>query len=206
MSDIAAIKPNDKNIAEYLETLSTFLAHSATHEGATETAFSRLLGVTAQKQHWTLIPKQKLKVGGKLIFPDGTLQDRNFLRRGYWEAKDTADDLDAEIAKKKAKGYPLGNIIFEDTQRAVLIQNGKEVERFNLRNKNQIADLLTQFYRYTEPDIDGFEQAVDKFKDRVPELAEGLKVKLAEAQIVRFAVDRAYNTYNNESSVERVVC
>jgi hypothetical protein len=173
MSEPAAIKPTDKNITEYLSTLSTFVTHSVTHEGATETAFSRLLAITAQKHHWTLIPKQKLKVGSKLIYPDGTLQDRNFLRRGYWEAKDTNDDLDDEIAKKKAKGYPFGNIIFEDTERAVLFQSGKEVERFDLRKPTHIADLLTQFYRYTEPDIEGFEQAVEEFKDRVPELLFG---------------------------------
>ena len=29
------------------------------------------------------------------------------LPRGYWEAKDTQDDLETEIRKKKAKGYPL---------------------------------------------------------------------------------------------------
>jgi len=181
MSEPAAIKPTDKNITEYLSTLSTFVTHSATHEGATETAFSRLLAVTAQKFHWTLIPKQKLKVGSKLIYPDGTLQDRNYLRRGYWEAKDTNDDLDAEIIKKKAKGYPLGDIIFEDTERAVLFQDGKQVEQFDLRRPSHIADLLTQFYRYTEPDIEGFEQAVEEFKERVPDLAAGLQVKLEEA-------------------------
>ena len=46
-----------------------------------------------------------------------TLRDI-FTRRGFWEAKDTDDDLDAEISKKIAKGYPLVNTIFEDTQRA----------------------------------------------------------------------------------------
>ena len=58
MSDIASVKPTDKNIAEYLEALSTFLANNVSHEGATETAFSRLLGVTAKKRNWMLIPKQ----------------------------------------------------------------------------------------------------------------------------------------------------
>ena len=43
MSEPAAIKPTDKNIADYLSTLSTFITHSVTHEGATEKAFSHLL-------------------------------------------------------------------------------------------------------------------------------------------------------------------
>ena len=36
-----------------------------------------------------------------------------YLVRGYWEAKDTADKLDAEIEKKRKAGYPLNNFIFE---------------------------------------------------------------------------------------------
>ena len=122
-----------------------------------------------------LIPKKGLKVGGKHIIPDGTLQDGNFLRRGYWEAKDTTDNLDAEITKKRKKGYPLANTIFEDTQRAVLFQNGAEAERYDLTKPQAVADLLTRFYSLTEPDIEGFEDAVDEFKDRVPGLPGGLK-------------------------------
>jgi hypothetical protein len=64
-----------------------------------------------------------MKVGGNHIIPDGTLQDGNFLLRGYWEAKDTSDDLDTEIVKKRRKGYPLSNTIFEDTRTEVLDVN-----------------------------------------------------------------------------------
>ena len=64
-----------------------------------------------------MIPKKGMKVGGKHIAPDGTFQDENLLLpRGYWEAKDTDDELDAEIGKKIGKGYPLTNTIFEDTR------------------------------------------------------------------------------------------
>jgi len=62
---------------------------------------------------------------GKNIFPDGTLRDAFNLRHGYWEAKDTHDDLDVEISNKIEKGYPLGNTIFEDTRTAVLFQRAK---------------------------------------------------------------------------------
>ena len=57
-----------------------------------------------------LSPKKGLKVGGRQIYPDGTLQDE-FFPRGYWESKDTADDLDAEIVKNRKKGDPLANTI-----------------------------------------------------------------------------------------------
>jgi hypothetical protein len=45
------------------------------------------------------------------------------LPRGYWEAKDLHDDLETEIRRKIARGYPLTNTIFEDTQRGVLCQD-----------------------------------------------------------------------------------
>jgi len=155
--------------------LHTFAAHHADHEGATETAFSQLLAATAKPHGWTLIPKKGMKAGGKHIYPDGTFQDGNFLPRGYWEAKDTDDDLDAEIVKKRKKGYPLANTIFEDTRTAVLFQNGTEADRFDLTKPQAVADLLARFYSFAEPDIEGFERAVDEFRERVPELAAGLK-------------------------------
>jgi hypothetical protein len=45
-----------------------------------------------------------LPVGARDI-PDGTLCDEFNLHRGYWEAKDTDDNLDDEISRKSAKGY-----------------------------------------------------------------------------------------------------
>jgi hypothetical protein len=121
------------------------------HEGALETAFSRLLADTARPHGWTLIPKLSMKGKKGNIAPDGTLRDEYELKRGFWEAKDTHDDLDEEIGRKIAKGYPLSNIIFEDTRQAVLYQNGREINRFNLHDPQKLADLLNDFYAWTEP-------------------------------------------------------
>jgi hypothetical protein len=44
----APVKPTDKSIKDYYAALKTFAEHKAAHEGATETAFSRLLAVTAR--------------------------------------------------------------------------------------------------------------------------------------------------------------
>ncbi|MBI5759372.1 MAG: N-6 DNA methylase, partial [Planctomycetales bacterium] len=146
---------------------------------------------------WNLVPKLSVKSGGRNIIPDGTLRDEFNLRRGYWEAKDTHDDLTVEISKKTAKGYPLTNTIFEDTRRAVLFQNGGESLRVDLTDAQALADLLNAFYGYTEPDIEGFEQAVDEFKERVPELALALadKIKQAHSDNAKFkaAFDEFYS-------------
>jgi hypothetical protein len=118
MAKTSLLKPNHKAIRQYHEALQSYRDQHVKHEGALETAFSRLLADTARLHGWTLIPKQKLKIGKQNIFPDGTLRDI-FTRRGFWKAKDLQDDLDAEIQKKISKGYPLVNTIFEDTNRAV---------------------------------------------------------------------------------------
>jgi predicted helicase len=177
------VKPSHKAIQNYYQALKEYAAQGVTHEGATETAFQRLLADIARLNHCTLIPKQKLKIGKQpAIFPDGTIRDTLYTTRlGFWEAKDTDDDLDKEISKKIAKGYPLTNTIFEDTRRAVLFQGGRERNRFDLADKKQLADLLNDFFAYHEPEIESFQQAVEEFKDRVPDLAKGLVAKLEEA-------------------------
>jgi len=48
-------------------------------------------------------------------------------------------------------------IIFEDTRRAALYQDGREVHRADLSEAQQLADLLNRFYGYTAPAIDEFE-------------------------------------------------
>src|SRR5229473_4767224 len=160
------LKPAHKAIQRYYLALQTYSEQRVTHEGALETAFQRLLADTAPSHAWTLLPKLKLQVKGKNIYPDGTLRDFFNLRRGFWEAKDTHDDLDVEISKKIAKGYPLNNTIFEDTRTAVLFQNGKEHYRLDLTDPKQLASLLNEFYAYTEPEIDNFEQAAEELKER----------------------------------------
>ena len=99
------------------------------------------------------------------------------MHRGHWEAKDTDDDLEAEIKKKIAAGYPLGNIIFEDARGGHLFQNGKQAMRADLTDPQQLCDLLNAFYAYTEPAHEDFNKAVDDFKEKVPRLATALVAK-----------------------------
>ncbi|HEX8524086.1 MAG TPA: type ISP restriction/modification enzyme, partial [Tepidisphaeraceae bacterium] len=86
-----------------------------------------------------------------------------------------------EIEKKRKAGYPLTNIIFEDTATAILYQHGSKILEADMKDPARLADLVTEFFRYTEPQIEEFEHAVDEFKDRVPDLAEGLKKKIDQA-------------------------
>lgn len=159
-----------KAIDRYYKQLQEYKGR-ADYELAVRTAFLNLLNETARQVKWLLIPEQTIEGG---IKPDGVLRDSFDLKRGFWEAKGPRSDLDKEIAKKIAAGYPLTNTIFENTKRAILFQNKKRAFEFNLHNPNEVSDLLSQFFTYTEPDIASFEGAVQEFKERVPELARAL--------------------------------
>jgi hypothetical protein len=190
----AQIKPTHSAIKAFHAALQDFAAFKAEHEGATETAFGRLLSDTSRGVGWTLIPKQSMKVGGKKFIPDGTLRDL-YLVRGYWEAKDTKDDLPAAIKRKIGKNYPTTNTIFEDSRQAWLYQKGRAARRFDLTQATEVADLLHEFYGYAEPDIQGFEEVVEEFKDRVPELAQGLIAKIKEAHDKNKKFQQAFDQF-----------
>jgi predicted helicase len=176
------IKPSHKAIQAYYDALSAYDAQDVEHEMALRSAFQNLLAETARAKNWTLIPELSIKIRGRQIRPDGTLRDDEWqLPRGYWEAKDTADALDDEIRIKVGKGYPLVNTIFEDTRRAVLFQHGQEVFRADLGDRQELTALLTTFFAYSEKDIEGFEQAVAEFQDRIPHLARALLEKIQAA-------------------------
>jgi predicted helicase len=137
---------------------------------------------------WKLIHEERLANG---IRPDGTMHDDYNLRRGYWEAKDTHDDLDTEIHAKISRGYPTSNIIFEDTQRAVLYQGGKRSDgEIDLRDRRQLTYLLETFFGYEESHIVNFHQAVAEFGANIKDLAAGLKRRIEEE---RLAHNRAFD-------------
>lgn len=181
-----------KLIDKYYGDLADFARQHVLFEGGTRHAFHRLMADAGKPHGWTLIAEQEKKVNGKTIRPDGTFKDQMNLVRGYWEAKDTSDNLDAEIEKKRKAGYPLTNIIFEDTQTAVLYQNGQRLLSVDMKAPEKLSELVVQFFRYIEPEIEEFEHAVEEFKERVPDLAEGLMKKIELAHRTNNSFKRAF--------------
>ena len=175
-----------KALDAYYAALATYRAQSITHEQATRLAFSTLLDALSKSVGWTLVLEQSLANRKR---PDGTLYDDVKFPRGYWEAKDTQDNLDAEIQNKIRRGYPLTNIIFEDTQRAVLYQNGRPALDVQLAERSQLVNLLNLFFGYTGEKIDEFHQAVQQFRERIPELARSVEatIETERARNQRFA-------------------
>ena len=96
--------------------------------------------------------------------PDGTVKDSLRMDRGHWEAKDTHDDLDIEIQHKFNRGYPQDNILFEDSQTAVLFQNREEAMRADMSRPGDLHRLIRAFLDYELPQIEEFRQAQQQFK------------------------------------------
>lgn len=85
-------------------------------ESVISEAFKDLLKIWAKQNNLHFLNQYEFESPQKnRVRPDGTILYDLRVPLGYWEAKDTADDLDEEIRKKLAKGYPQDNIIFENS-------------------------------------------------------------------------------------------
>ena len=116
------------------------------------------------------------------VVPDGTVKDSLRMARGYWEAKDSHDDLDAEIERKFNSGYPRDNIIFEDSQTAVLIQNREEAMRADMSRPGELHRLIRRFLDYELPEIEEFRQAQEQFKTDLPSVIGNLREAVEQAE------------------------
>jgi predicted helicase len=175
------ISPAHPLIREYQRSLGELRAQNFRNELSLRAPFQNLLSDSARLHGWHFVAEAGAKAGGRQIRPDGTLFDANSLPRGWWEAKDSSDDLPREIDRKIRRGYPVSNTIFEDTRRAILFQNREQVFAADLGDSRELADLLFLFYSHTEPQIAEFEAAMAEFGQRVPDLAAGLAAKIKEA-------------------------
>lgn len=143
--------------------------------------FANLLNSYCETRNLLLIQELEYKTKkGTTVIPDGTVKDALRLDWGYWESKDQYDDLEKEIEKKLEKGYPSSNIIFEDSQNAVLIQQGKRVNQASVRNAEKLDFLLQQFISYERREISDFHKAIEKFKEDLPTVLDTLRSLIEE--------------------------
>ena len=131
------------------------------------------------REKLALVPELRALSG---VIPDGTVKDTLRMARGYWEAKDSHDDLDAEITRKFDRGYPRDNIIFEDSLTAVLVQNREEAMRADMSRPGDLHRLIRRFLDYELPQIEEFRQAQRQFKADLPAVLENLRGAVEEAE------------------------
>jgi len=143
--------------------------------------FFNLLNEYARKLNYELSPELSIKgTQDKFVRPDGIVKSLGFVI-GLWESKDEKDIIDDEIDSKLKKGYPFFNILFEDTQTAILIQKGTEVMRVSMKDADRLHAIITEFLSYKSEVQHNFEIALENFKTDIPSIAETLRKKIDEA-------------------------
>jgi predicted helicase len=170
-------------IQHYLAELSKLRQVSGTHrESVVREAFKDLLKGWARSHDLTFVPEYEIESPAKeRRYVDGALLYGLRLPFGYWEAKDSKDDLDKEIDFKLRRGYPQDNIVFEDSTQAVLIQNKRETMRCAVDDVDKLQRLLELFFGYERPEIAEFRKAVEQFKTDLPAVLESLRARIAQA-------------------------
>lgn len=168
---------SDFAIRNYLNELNTLKRlSSGGNESSIRQATIKLIDEYAKSKDLRLVAEVSVRgKKGRNVIPDGTLKDNLILDWGYWESKDEMDDLDAEIHKKLEKGYPDDNILFEDSTRAILIQNGNWVMDARFEDVAAFDKLLKAFVSFERPEVREFRQAIELFKRDVPIVTEALR-------------------------------
>ncbi len=174
MSDFN-IKPTHKPIKTYYDELEKYAQHGAENEGTVRAAFQNLLQHYCHQSDLTLLcEKTHYTPEKRRIIPDGEVVDTYGLPHGYWEAKDTQDDLHAEANKKLAAGYPSENIVVQSPTHALLYQHGRLQLDLDITEPRNLVHVLKTFFAYQEENISAWHTAVAEFRETVPELGDKL--------------------------------
>ena len=164
-------------ISQYYNNVDQIIQYGGSRkETSIRVEFQNLLNNYCRSKDFLLIPELEYKTKkGKTVIPDGTIKDALRLDYGYWESKDQYDNLDLEIEKKLAKGYPDDNILFEDSQTVVLIQGGGEILRVSMRDAEALDTAINAFINYLRPEVQDFRDAISHFKEDLPTILTTLR-------------------------------
>lgn len=170
-------------IQQYLNNLQDLRKVSGSNrESVVREAFKDLLKGWDKQHDLVFVPEYEIETPAKeRRYVDGALLHELRVPFGYWEAKDEKDDLDAEIAHKFKRGYPQDNIIFEDTQEAVLIQNRQTAMRCPVDDVKALGHMLDVFFGYERAEISDFRKGVAQFKTDLPAVLGALRDMIDKA-------------------------
>ncbi len=198
------INPNDKIISDFYHGIATCLESGHRHEGAVAPYFANVLRHYSSQCHRLLIEQYSFKgVGQHPLRADGAVVDDPFqLVYGLWEAKDTHDDLLTEAKAKFASGYPQDNILFQSPHEVALWQLGQLHGRATIYpdtkgHRQQLVDSLLAFFAYRPPAYDQWQRAVESFRDKIPQIANGLLDLIRREQKSNGAFKAAFNAFAN---------
>ena len=173
--------PAYTHIEEYYARLQELIQFGGSdNELNIRPAFQNCLDAYCRDHREKLVLVPELRAGA--VIPDGTVKDTLRMARGHWEAKDSHDDLDSEIQNKFNRGYPQDNIVFEDSETAVLIQNGDVALRVDMSRPGELHRLIRRFLDYELPNIEEFRRAQGQFKADLPTVLDNLRQAVAVAE------------------------
>lgn len=176
------IKSSHKAIKEYYSSLEMHAKQGMSHETAIKNAFQNVLVSCCKQMNYDFIeeyPFKRLERYKARI--DGAFLDSFRVPQGFWEAKDSQDDLAKEVVKKFEIGYPRDNIIFQSPERAIIYQGSTMILDENISSPERLVSVLKCLFEYKTDTQMEWEKAVDEFKQRIPESAE-IVVKLIEEE------------------------
>jgi predicted helicase len=184
-------------IRHYYDELEKVIQFGGTKkETAIRTAFYILLNEYARSKGLMVVPEVSIPgTKGKNVTPDGTLKDALRQDIGYWESKDEDDDLKEEVKKKFNKGYPKDNILFEDSQTAILYQNGQKVLEIKMADADNLDKVIKQFVNYEREEVHKFRDAIEHFKQDIPNVTDTLRKLIAEQEEGNKNYIKACNTF-----------
>lgn len=146
------------------------------NEGSVSIPFFNLVNAYAEKRNLRLVHQRDINgLHGKKVRPDGVVTNALNLEFGIWESKDEKDDIHKEIQAKIAKGYPLTNTLFEDTNTAILFQGGTQADRADMKKPDELDRVLNAFIDFEPPQVREFNKALVKFTEDVPTIVQSLR-------------------------------
>lgn len=156
----------------------------STNEQSIRNYFWNLLNEYAHKQNYEVVTEVTCQgTKGSKVRPDGIVKNLFGLDIGLWESKDEKDNINDEIDAKQKKGYPFTNILFEDSNVAVLFQRGEEVMRGSVRNPDELHKIINEFIGFKSDTVHKFEDALEKFKADIPAIVETLRKKIDQTRV-----------------------
>jgi len=184
-------------INEYYKNLERAVADGKSkNEMSIRNTFWILLNEYARKHNYEVVPEiECLGLKGRNVTPDGIVKNFFGLDIGLWESKDEKDNIDDEIQEKLKKGYPFYNILFEDSQTAILFQHGSEKMRVSMKDPDKLDEIITQLMSFKSDIIVKFEDAIEKFKADIPVIVETLRKRIDENRVTNKNFIEAGNTF-----------
>lgn len=190
------IKSNHKAIKEYYSSLEMYARQGVSHETAIKNAFQNVLVACCKQMDYDFIeeyPYKRLERHKARI--DGAFLDSFGVPMGYWEAKDSQDDLAKEVVKKFELGYPRENIIFQSPERAIIYQGSTMILDEDITSPDKLVSVLKCLFEYKTDTQMEWEKAVEEFKQQIPQSAEIVVKLIEEERKQNQAFIKAFDTF-----------